>query len=84
MVYVLENAVDIHVHVFLLDISLYFSCVYSWEQKMLCSKVSAGKLSQIPPNELQLSQRLYLSTILALDHQECQVLRFFSPDFKPQ
>lgn len=53
--------------------------------KMLCSKVSAGKLSQIPPNELQLSQRLYLSTILALDHQECQVLRFFfSPDFKPQ
>lgn len=45
--------------------------------KMLCSKVSEGKLSQIPPNELQLSQRLYLSTILALDHQECQVLRFF-------
>ena len=39
--------------------------------KMLCSKVSAGKLSQIPPNELRLSQRLYLSTILALDYEEC-------------
>ena len=52
--------------------------------KMLDSKVSAGKLSEIPPKELRLSQRLHLSTILALDHQECLVLSFFSPDFKPQ